>query len=45
MVLGNYKDYYYIIDNARKKFEEQMDPKNLALYLYNMFKNKNLCKS
>jgi hypothetical protein len=45
MILGNYKDYYYIIDNARKKFEEQMDPKNLVLYLYNMFKNKTLCTS
>ena len=38
-VLGSYKDYTYIIDNARKKFEEQMKPENIALHLYDILKN------
>ena len=38
-VLGSYKDYTYIIENARKKFEEQMKPENIALHLYSIFKN------
>tara|TARA_R110002012_G_scaffold15562_4_gene61684 strand:+ start:385 stop:1410 length:1026 start_codon:yes stop_codon:yes gene_type:complete len=41
MVLGNYKNYQYIIENARKKFEEVMRPEPLAMHLYNMFKNIN----
>ena len=36
MVLGSYNDYSYIIENARKKFEEQMKPENIALYLYSI---------
>lgn len=39
MVLGNYKNYSYIIENARKKFNEQMRPENIALNLYNTFQN------
>ena len=38
MILGNYKEYHYIIDNARKKFQEVMNPEHLAVHLYNMFK-------
>ena len=39
MILGNYKDYHYIIDNARKKFQEVMQPHHIAMHLYNIFKN------
>lgn len=37
LVLGNYKDYHYIINNARKKIEDVMRPDNVALHLYNIF--------
>jgi hypothetical protein len=37
MILGNYQNYSYIIDNARKKLLEIMDPSNIALHLYNLF--------
>ena len=30
---------WIIIENARKKFEEQMKPENIALYLYSILKN------
>jgi len=39
MILGNYKDYHYIIDNARNKFNEVMQPQHVAIHLYNIFKN------
>ena len=39
MVLGSYNEYSYIIENARKKFEEQMKPENIALHLYSILKN------
>jgi len=37
-ILGSWNDYSYIIENARKRFEEQMKPENIALHLYNIFK-------
>jgi len=40
-VLGNYNDYLYIIENARKKFSELYRPENIALHVYNIFKNLN----
>lgn len=40
-VLGNYNDYLYIVENARKKFIESMHPNNLALHLHKIFKNLN----
>jgi|TARA_R110002096_G_scaffold127550_4_gene275448 hypothetical protein len=39
MILGNYKNYHYIIENARNKFKEVMDPHCIATHLYNLFKN------
>ena len=39
MILGSYNDYLYVIENARKKFENQMKPENIALHLYDIFKN------
>jgi hypothetical protein len=39
MVLGNYKNYHYIIENARSRFDEVMQPHHIAMHLYNMFKN------
>lgn len=39
MILGNYKDYLYIIENARKKIVEEMSHEKLALHLYDIFKN------
>ena len=38
-ILGNYKNYCYIIENARKKFKEEMAPEKLAIHLHHMFKN------
>jgi hypothetical protein len=37
--LANYKNYHCIIENARKKFSEQMRPENIALHLYSTFKS------
>jgi hypothetical protein len=37
MILGNYKYYSYIIENARKKLIELMHPNYLAMHLYNIF--------
>ena len=39
MILGNTEKYHYIIDNARKKFEEQYSSERIALHVYNIFKN------
>lgn len=38
LILGNYQDYLYIIDNARKEISEKMHPNNVALHLYDIFK-------
>ena len=38
-VLGNYNNYLYIIENARKKFSELYRPENIALHVYDIFKN------
>ncbi len=40
-VLGNYNDYLYIIENARKRFTDLYKPENIALHVYNIFKNLN----
>tara|TARA_R110001592_G_scaffold246280_3_gene507978 strand:- start:89 stop:1126 length:1038 start_codon:yes stop_codon:yes gene_type:complete len=40
-ILGNYKEYSYIIENSRKTFKEEMSSEKLAMYLYNMFKSIN----
>ena len=37
-ILGNYEKYLYIVENARKRFEEKMNPYNLALHLFETFK-------
>ena len=37
--LANYKNYHCIIENARKKFSEQMRPENIALHLHSIFKS------
>ena len=39
MILGNYENYSYIIENARKKLIEVMHPNQLALHMYNTFNN------
>jgi len=41
LILGNYKDYLYIVDNARKEIVNKMHPNNVALHLYDIFKNLN----
>ena len=38
-VLGNFKDYQYIIDNARKKVVEMYSYQNVCMYWYNFFNN------
>jgi len=38
-ILGNYNNYLYIIENARKKFSELYRPENIALHVYDIFKN------
>ena len=39
-ILSNYKELYpRIINNARKKFIESINPNNIALHLYDIFKN------
>ena len=40
-ILGNYNNYRYIIENARKKFLELYRPENVALHVYNTFKTLN----
>jgi len=39
MILGNYNNYRYIIENARKKFSELYKPENIALHVYKLFEN------
>jgi hypothetical protein len=39
LILGNYKNNHYIIENARNKFKEEMSPEKLALHVYNIFSN------
>ena len=39
LILGNYKDYQYIIENARKVISDKMHPHYLAIHLHNIFKN------
>ena len=38
-VLGNYEDYSYIIENARKKLVEMYSYDNVCMYWYNRFAN------
>ena len=38
-VLGNFKDYSYIIENARKKVVEMYSYRNVCMYWYNFFAN------
>ena len=38
-VLENYKDYQYIIDNARQKVVEMYSYENVCMYWYNFFAN------
>jgi len=38
-ILGSWNNYLYIIDNARKRFEEEMSPEKLALHVYSIFSN------
>ena len=38
-ILGNYENYHYIIENARKKFQEEMSYEKLAIHLHKMFRN------
>lgn len=40
-ILGNYSNYSYIIESARNQIHKSMNPENLALHLYNIFKNLN----
>jgi len=39
LILGNYKNYHYIIDNARNKLKEEISPEKIALHVYNIFSN------
>ena len=38
-VLANFKDYEYIIDNARQKVVEMYSYENVCMYWYNFFAN------
>ena len=38
-VLANYKDYQYIIGNARQKVVEMYSYENVCMYWYNFFAN------
>jgi len=40
-VLDNYKDYQYIIDNARQKVVEMYSYENVCMYWYNFFASLN----
>jgi len=40
-VLANYKDYEYIIENARQKVVEMYSYQNVCMYWYNFFANLN----
>ena len=39
-VLANFKDYQYIIDNARQKVVEMYSYQNVCMYWYNFFANQ-----
>ena len=39
IVLANFKDYQYIIDNARQKVVEMYSYDNVCMYWYNFFSN------
>ena len=39
IILGNYEKFSYIIDNMRRRLIDKMNPDNVALHLYNIFKN------
>jgi len=41
MVLNDYKNFSYIIDNMRLRLIEKMNPNNIAMHLYNVFLNLN----
>ena len=43
-VLGNFKNYSYIVSNLREKFKEEYSSNNLCLHWYNIFKNLNNVK-
>jgi hypothetical protein len=38
-ILGNYNNYHYIIENARKTFSELYSPENIAIGVYKIFEN------
>ena len=40
-VLGNFKNYSYIVSNLREKFKEEYSSNNLCLHWYDIFKNLN----
>ena len=40
-VLANYKDYQYIVDNARTKLVEMFSYHNVGMYWYNFFAGLN----
>ena len=40
-VLGNYNDYLYIIENARKQVVQMYSYENVCMYWYNMIANLN----
>ena len=40
-IIKNYKDYRYIIENARETFKREMAPEKLAIHLHDMFTNLN----
>jgi len=39
MILRNYENYSYIIENARKRLLQLMEPHHLAFHMYNIFSN------
>jgi len=41
MILGNYNNFSYIIENARKKYMELMHPNYVAIQLHKIFSNLN----
>jgi len=45
MILLNYEDYYEMINAARAKFVEQMNPSNLAVHLHKVFSKLSMVKS
>jgi len=45
MILLNYEDYYEMINAARAKFVEQMNPSNLAVHLHKVFSKLSMVQS